>query len=104
MGACQYASKDIVAKLNAAVVAALEDPQIRARFADLGQEIFPRLQQTPEALGVWHEAEIQKWWPILKAPGIKQEWWASPGRTGHLTRPSPHYCEHKKGQIDQKKQ
>ena len=54
-------------------MAALADPQIRARFADLGQEIFPRLQQTPEALGVWHEAEIQKWWPIIKAPGIKQE-------------------------------
>ena len=73
MGACQYAPKDIVAKLNAAVVAALADPQIRARFADLGQEIFPRAPQTPEALGALHRAEVQKWWPIIKAAGIKQE-------------------------------
>ena len=65
--------KDIIAKLNAAVVAALADPQIRIRFADLGQEIFPRAQQTPEALGVLHKAEIQKWWLIIKAAGIKQE-------------------------------
>ena len=60
-------------KLNATVVAALADPQIRTRFADLGQEIFPRAQQTPEAQGVLHRAEIQKWWPIIKAAVIKQK-------------------------------
>jgi tripartite-type tricarboxylate transporter receptor subunit TctC len=64
---------DIVAKLNAAVVAALADPQVRARFADQGQEIFPRDQQTPAALDGYHKAEIEKWWPIIKALGIKEE-------------------------------
>ena len=41
--------------------------------ADLGQEILPREQQTPEALGAYHKAEIEKWWPIIKAAGIKAE-------------------------------
>ena len=63
--------KDVIAKLNAAVVAALADPMVRSRLADLGQEIFPRDQQTPEALAVVHKAEIEKWWPIIKAAGIK---------------------------------
>jgi tripartite-type tricarboxylate transporter receptor subunit TctC len=65
--------KDAVAKLDAAVVAALADPGVRARLADLGQDIFPREQQTPEALGAYHKAEIEKWWPIIKAAGIKME-------------------------------
>ena len=65
--------KDAVAKLNAAVVAALADAGVRAKLADLGQDIFPRAQQTPEALAAMHEAEIEKWWPIIKAAGIKME-------------------------------
>ena len=65
--------KDIVAKLNAAVVESLADPAARARFSELGQEVFPREQQTPEALAALHKAEIDKWWPILKAANIKAE-------------------------------
>jgi tripartite-type tricarboxylate transporter receptor subunit TctC len=65
--------KDVIAKLNAAVVEALADPAARERLAQLGQEIFRREQQTPEALGAHHKAEIEKWWPIIKAANIKDE-------------------------------
>jgi tripartite-type tricarboxylate transporter receptor subunit TctC len=65
--------KNIVAKVNAAVVDALADPMVRARLAELGQKIFPRDQQTPEALGAFQKAEIEKWWPIIKAANIKGE-------------------------------
>jgi tripartite-type tricarboxylate transporter receptor subunit TctC len=51
----------------------LADPAVRARLADLGQEIFPRDQQTPEALAARQKAEMEKWWPIIKAAGIKGE-------------------------------
>jgi tripartite-type tricarboxylate transporter receptor subunit TctC len=63
----------MVAKLNAAVVAALSDPGVRRRIADLGLEIPPREQQTPDYLAAYHKAEIEKWWPIIKAAGIKPE-------------------------------
>lgn len=63
--------KDIIVKLNAAVVDALADSGVRQRFADMGQEIPPREQQTPEALAALQTAEIEKWWPIIKAANIK---------------------------------
>lgn len=65
--------KDIAAKLNAAVVDALADATVRQRLSDLGMEIFAREQQRAEALGVLHKAEIDKWWPIIKAANIKGE-------------------------------
>ena len=65
--------KDIIARLNAAVVETLADPGARARLAELGQEIPPREQQTPQALFAYHKAEIEKWWPIIKAANIKGE-------------------------------
>ena len=65
--------KDVVAKLNVAVQGALADPAVRSRLEGLGQEIFPRAQQTPAVLGAYHKAEIEKWWPIIKAAGIKVE-------------------------------
>jgi tripartite-type tricarboxylate transporter receptor subunit TctC len=63
--------KDITTKLNSAVRSALADPAVRQRFADQGQEIPPRERQTPEALGAHQKAEIEKWWPLIKAAGIR---------------------------------
>jgi tripartite-type tricarboxylate transporter receptor subunit TctC len=66
-------SKAIIGKLNAAVVEALGDPSARSRLAELGLEIFPRDQQTPEALGAMQRADAEKWWPIIKELGIKPD-------------------------------
>jgi tripartite-type tricarboxylate transporter receptor subunit TctC len=65
--------KNIITTLNAAVVDALADAVVRSRLAEFGLEIFPRDQQTPEALGALQKAEIEKWWPIIKAANIKAE-------------------------------
>ncbi|RAI39798.1 hypothetical protein CH341_25145 [Rhodoplanes roseus] len=65
--------KPIVDKLNAAAVAALADPALKTRFTELGQTIPPRDQQTPEALGALVQADIDKWWPIIRAAGIRAD-------------------------------
>ena len=63
--------KEVVAKLNEGLRHALADPGVRKKLIDLAQEIFPPEQQTPEALGTFQQAEIDKWWPIIKEAGIK---------------------------------
>jgi tripartite-type tricarboxylate transporter receptor subunit TctC len=65
--------QDIVVKLNAAIVDALADATVRRRLTAIGQEIFPRDKQTAEALYAFHKAETEKWWPIIKAAGIKAQ-------------------------------
>ena len=63
--------KEVVAKLNAAAREALADPAINKRLQDIGQEIPPPDQQSPEALRAHHKAEIDKWWPIIKQANVK---------------------------------
>jgi len=65
--------KDIIARLNAAAVEAMADQGVRSRFRDLGLEVPPAAQQTPEMLGALQKADIEKWWPIIKAAGIMPE-------------------------------
>ncbi len=62
--------KDVIAKLNAAMVEALGDPAVKKRFADLGLDVASREQQTPAGLAAYHAEEIKKWWPIIKSAGI----------------------------------
>jgi tripartite-type tricarboxylate transporter receptor subunit TctC len=64
---------DVITKLNAAIVDALADSTVQARLAELGQEIPATDQQSPQALGAFQKAEIEKWWPLIKAADIKAE-------------------------------
>jgi tripartite-type tricarboxylate transporter receptor subunit TctC len=65
--------KHIVAALNSALVETLADAAVRRRLAELGQDIPPVEKQTPDALAAFHKAEVEKWWPIIKAANIKAE-------------------------------
>jgi tripartite-type tricarboxylate transporter receptor subunit TctC len=65
--------KEIIAKLNAAAVDALNDPAVRKQLGNLGLQMPPADQLTPEALGAWQKAEIAKWWPMIKAANVKVE-------------------------------
>lgn len=62
--------KEITAKLSAATVKTLADPAVQKRFTDLGLDVAPRAQQTPDGLAALQKAEIDKWWPIIKAAGL----------------------------------
>jgi tripartite-type tricarboxylate transporter receptor subunit TctC len=63
----------VISTLDAAIMKALADPTVRTRLAELGQDVLPREQQTPEALGALQKAEVKKWWPIIKAANIKAQ-------------------------------
>ena len=65
--------KDAIAKLNGAAMAALADPAVKQRLAAVGHDVWPREQQTPEALAAYHKAETEKWWPIVRASKVKAE-------------------------------
>jgi tripartite-type tricarboxylate transporter receptor subunit TctC len=63
--------REIVTKLNAAVVEALNDPAVRKQLENLGLQMPPKNQLTPEALGAWQKAEIGKWWPMIRDANVK---------------------------------
>ena len=65
--------KEVVAKLNGAMMQGLADAKVQARFSDLGLDVASREQQTPEGLAAFHKGELEKWWPIIKSAGIKVE-------------------------------
>jgi tripartite-type tricarboxylate transporter receptor subunit TctC len=63
--------REIVEKLNKAALEALADPQVKKQLENLGLQMPPADQSTPEALGAWQKAEIAKWWPMIKAANVK---------------------------------
>jgi tripartite-type tricarboxylate transporter receptor subunit TctC len=65
--------KDAIAKLNGAMTQVLADPAVKAKFFELGIDVATREQQTPQGLAAFQKAEIEKWWPIIKAAGVKAE-------------------------------
>jgi tripartite-type tricarboxylate transporter receptor subunit TctC len=64
---------DVIARLNGAMMQALADPAVRARFTELGLDVASHEQQTPEGLAAFQKSEIEKWWPIIRGANIKPE-------------------------------
>jgi tripartite-type tricarboxylate transporter receptor subunit TctC len=73
MWAPKNTPKEQIGKLSAAVMRALGDPEVKKRLAAVGHDVFPRGQQTPGALAQYHKAEIEKWWPVVRATGLKAQ-------------------------------
>jgi tripartite-type tricarboxylate transporter receptor subunit TctC len=71
--AAKNTPKPVIERLSAAVMAALADPTVKQRLLDIGYEVPPREEQTPAALAAYQRAEIARWWPIIKAAGIKAD-------------------------------
>jgi tripartite-type tricarboxylate transporter receptor subunit TctC len=65
--------RDVVARLNAAAIDALNDSEVRRKLENLGLQMPPKDELTPEALAIWQKAEIAKWWPMIKAADVKLE-------------------------------
>jgi tripartite-type tricarboxylate transporter receptor subunit TctC len=65
--------RDIVEKLNATMRMVLADPMVRKRFEDLGIQVSPREQQSTEALRSFQKAEMERWWPVIKASNLRGE-------------------------------
>lgn len=65
--------KDIIARLNATLMQVLADSSVQKRLGELGIQITPSAQQSPEALRAFQKAETERWWPIIKASSIKAE-------------------------------
>ena len=66
-------SRDVIVKFNAAIVETRADGSVRTRFTDMGQDIPPRAEQTPQALAAFHKQEIDKWFPLIRGAGIRAE-------------------------------
>jgi tripartite-type tricarboxylate transporter receptor subunit TctC len=64
---------EAIARLGAALVESLADPALAKRISDLGQDLPPPAERTPQGLGARHRADIEKWWPLIKAANIKAE-------------------------------